>query len=98
MLTPTAMGKMQAAMSKAPQSLGDLAEVSGLAQATAARYVRELQVSGMVHIGGWDRDPRGYATIAKFKWGNCVDTPQPTKHADDAERMRRARAKKKAGK
>jgi len=97
MLTPTAMAKMQAGMERKPRSLNDLVKISGLSKPVVTRYIRELQGVPLVHVGDWDKDPRGYPTIAKYKWGAGANVPCPKKHASDAERMRKARADKKGG-
>ena len=95
MLTPTATALMQVAMEKKPNSLNDLVKVSGLSKPVVTRYVRELQSAGMVFVGDWDRDSRGYPTIEKYRWGKGEDVPCPYKHASEAERLRRLRANKK---
>lgn len=96
MLSPISMVKMQAALTHSPQSFSDLAAVSDLDQRVVTRYVHELKEANLVHVGDWDRDARGYPTIRKYVWGPGDDAPCPTKHRDDAERMRKLRAKKKA--
>lgn len=100
MLTPTKMAKMQAAMQKKPLSLSALAELSGLDKRVVTRYVRELQAGDLVHVGGWDRDARGYPTIERYRWGKGQNVACPKKYDSEAERMRLVRAskKKKAGK
>lgn len=96
MLTPTNTVRMQAAMMVKPQSLSDLVVVSGLARPTVTRFVRELQASELVHVGGWERDARGYPTIEQYLWGKGVDTPCPRKSETSTVRMKALRAKRKA--
>lgn len=96
-LTPVAMHRMQEAMTVEPRSLDALVDVSCLSKPVVTKYVRSLQDAKLVHVGGWDRDVRGYPTIELYKWGQGVDVPCPKKYTNDAERMRLARAEKKAG-
>lgn len=95
-LTPVSTAKMQQALEHSPRSLDDLVKVSGLSKPLVTRYVRELQAAGLVHVGGWARDVRGYPTIECYRWGRQPDVPCPRKYSNDAERMRIARAEKRA--
>lgn len=97
MLSPVASQRMSAAMGVAPQTLDDLVAVSGLAKQTVTRFVKELTDAKMAHVGGWDRDCRGYPTIRKYSIGAGPDVACPVLYKNNAERMRIKRANKKAG-
>lgn len=95
-LTPVASARMQQAMQNGACSLDELVAISGLSKPVVTKYVRELQALQMVHVAGWADDARGYPTIRKYSWGQQFDAPCPKKYNNDAERMRLARAEKKA--
>lgn len=98
-LTPLAAAHMQQALQREPQSLDDLSLISGLAKLpTVTRYVKDLKDAGLIHIGAWGRDPRGYPTIRKYSWGAGTDAAKPPAKRTDAERMRDLRELKKKGK
>lgn len=96
MLTPVAATRMQMALQTKPQSLDDLVVVSGLAKPTVTRYIKEMQVVALVHVGGWARDTRGYPTIRQFSWGALPDADCPKNARSGADRMRALRATRKA--
>lgn len=96
MLTPLAATRMQMALHTKPHSLVDLVAVSGLAKPTVTRYIKEMQVVSLVHVGGWARDARGYPTIRQFSWGNRPDAECPKNERSGADRMRALRATRKA--
>lgn len=95
-LTPAAMVTMVSAMSREPHSAAALALLTDLNIRMVQRYINELHDGDLVHVGSWGRDARGYPTIEQYKWGRGADVPCPKKYANDAERMRCARALKKA--
>jgi hypothetical protein len=92
-LTAVAAARMQKAMASTALSRDALVGISGLSKPVVTRYLNELYtaVPKLVHVGQWGADPRGYATIRMFRWGDKPDAPKPGKWASDAERMRAAR-------
>lgn len=95
-LTPTNTVQMQMAMVEQPWSLSGLSLMTGLAKPTVTRFIRELQVAKMVHVGNWARDARGYPTIEEYRWGKGIDAVCPRKNESSTVRMAALRAKQKA--
>ena len=94
-LTPLATARMQTAMQAAPHSLDTLAVVADLAKPVVTRYIKALQAARLVHVGGWDRDTRGYPTIRQFAWGDKPDAACPLTDRTSTTRMRARRAEQK---
>lgn len=72
----------------------DLAEEVGLAMVTTSAWLRELRHAGLVRVCRWDKDSRGYPTIAVFEWAPGVpdcrkDVPTPAQR----QAARRAKAR-----
>lgn len=96
-LTPLAAARMQTAMQAAPHSLDTLAVVADLAKPVVTRYVNTLLTATprLVHVGGWERDRRGYPTIRQFGWGDMPDAACPLTDRTSTTRMRARRAEQK---
>lgn len=99
MLTPLITAQMLEALQRAPQSLTDLVNLTGLAKPTVTRYVNELHSTKpkRAHVAAWARDPRGYPTIRQFAWGDMPDAACPKTDRTSASRMRVLRAARKDG-
>jgi hypothetical protein len=95
-LKPSHIVHMQSAMQEAPQSLSDLVVASGMSKPVVTRVVRNLQADGLVHVGGWGRDARGYPTIEKYSFGAGKDIMCPRKNESSTVRMASLRAKRKS--
>lgn len=79
---------------KTPLSREDLSKAAGLAVVTTSAWLREFKQAGLVHVCRWDKDSRGYPTIAVFAFAPGVpdckkDVPTPAQR----QAMRRAKAK-----
>lgn len=75
----------------------DMCAHTGLQQFTLSAWVKSLRTENLIHVCSWDKDSRGYATIARFKWKpGAVDVPRPSMTPAESARLRR-RAKKEAG-
>jgi len=95
MLTPLATALMQTAMQAGPRSLDELVLVTGLAKPVVTRYVNDLALFKLVHVGAWARDSRGYPTIRQFRWGTGDNAICPRTTRTSTDRMRAQRAAQK---
>ena len=63
---------------------------TGLMQITLSAWVKSLRTEKLICVCGWDKDPRGYATIARFTWHpGADDVPRPSMTAAESARLRR---------
>jgi DNA-binding transcriptional ArsR family regulator len=76
----------------------DMCAATGLMQITVSAWIKSLRTEGLIHVCGWDKDSRGYATIARFKWApDKTDVPRPSMTAAESARLRRRAKKALAG-
>ena len=83
------LSKLVAALVAGPCTYAELEEETGLHVVTLRRYVKAFRREGLLHIGGWEKDPRGRDQIAIFKWGSGSDKRRSK--ITGAERARRYR-------
>lgn len=60
-----------------PTSRSDLMRVTGLNEETISSLVKALHKRELIHIGSWERDTGGRASIAMFLFGKGRDAKKP---------------------
>ena len=94
-VTATLAARLLKILLDAPSTREELAKAVGLSLTTTSAWLRELSRADLVHICGWNPDPRGYFTVAVFAWApGAGDVPRPTRTR--AQQMADWRASKKA--
>lgn len=71
----------------------ELAELTGLHYVTVLDYTRELHKAKAIHIGAWEKDPRGRDAIKIYRMGAGRDAKRQKVSA--AERQRRYYSKQR---
>lgn len=80
------------ALKSGSHSYDDLCMMTMLGKSTVAKWIKEWEAEGAVHVSGWALDGRGYPTVKKFSWGSGTEAKRPS--MTSAERVAKWRAKR----
>ena len=89
---PDAISALNLVLAERPCTLEKLQAVTGLAPRTLSKWVTSLRRANLVRIADWQKDSRGYFTIAMFGWGaGLPDVVKPIVSGADRARNWRQR-------
>lgn len=88
---------IKALMSGEPQSVIELAELSGLHRLTVGHLMRAFKREGVARIAAWDADTCGRVSVGMWALGEGPDAkrPPPTARSRSAIRSANCRSRRK---
>jgi predicted ArsR family transcriptional regulator len=90
-VSPESVARMIGLLVKdSPISMKELAERSGIALATARRWMARFRQEGLVHVSAWDHDGRKFHAV--FSWGSGRDARQPKLGRTEIQRRYRKKS------